>query len=268
MISPDAEYRGWLQHQVREMLDKIGKLPDGALDEAIHDAYSEAATETNNSGLPAQVEYLLRHSWKANDILFHARRRHGLVEVTAAEVEACRNGFPGMPGKELFLRRFRFSEGQFMVLVENAGDGVVAVLCDDDDEEIGRTEPRSELLGTYCVEDFTLEVVLQPPVAPATPPPPVGRGKAASESVTRFYDALRSLQREGIIRISANCLADRMWPDARRSNAHGQVFNLAAGVAGRMLRSYRACHEVESRVWELVPEFIPATGTGDKRSPQ
>jgi len=47
-----------------------------------------------------------------------------------------------------------------------------------------------------------------------------------------------------------------MWPDARNQNAHGQSHNLAAGVAGQMLRRYRACHEIENRVWEIVPEYI------------
>jgi hypothetical protein len=60
----------------------------------------------------------------------------------------------------------------------------------------------------------------------------------------------------GQTRLSANCLAAELWPDARHNNAHGQSFNLSAGVAGRILRKYRGCHEVENRVWEIVPEFI------------
>jgi hypothetical protein len=65
------------------------------------------------------------------------------------------------------------------------------------------------------------------------------------------------MKARGQNRFSASCLASEMWPDARHTNSHGQSFNLAAGIAGRMLRKYRACHEIDNRVWEIVPEFLP-----------
>jgi len=51
-------------------------------------------------------------------------------------------------------------------------------------------------------------------------------------------------------------LADELWPATRSHNTNGQVFNLAAGVAGRLLRRYRGCWEVSARQWEIVPEFL------------
>ncbi len=71
-----------------------------------------------------------------------------------------------------------------------------------------------------------------------------------------YHAALRRMLSRGQTRLSANCLAAELWPNARHNNAHGQSFNLAAGVAGRILRKYRGCHEVQNRVWEIVPEFI------------
>lgn len=83
------------------------------------------------------------------------------------------------------------------------------------------------------------------------------RAAACSPSFAREYHAaLRRMVARGQTRLSANCLAAELWPDARHNNAHGQSFNLAAGVAGRILRKYRGCHEVQHRVWEIVPEFI------------
>jgi hypothetical protein len=86
-----------------------------------------------------------------------------------------------------------------------------------------------------------------------------------------FFAALLRMQARGQTRLSANCLAAEMWPNARHQNSHGQSFNLAAGVAGRMLRKYRACHEVQNRVWEIVPEFMPndqVEARRDKTPPQ
>jgi hypothetical protein len=78
-----------------------------------------------------------------------------------------------------------------------------------------------------------------------------------SPSFEREYHAvLRRMLARGQTRLSANCLAAELWPDARHNNAHGQSFNLAAGVAGRILRKYRGCYEVQHRVWEIVPDFI------------
>ena len=72
----------------------------------------------------------------------------------------------------------------------------------------------------------------------------------------RFRDALRGMHREGTTRICADALADALWPGCRHNNSNGQSFNLASGIAGRMLRRWRGCHEVGNRVWEIVPEVI------------
>ncbi len=81
-----------------------------------------------------------------------------------------------------------------------------------------------------------------------------------------YHAALRRMMERGIDRLSAANLAEELWPNARHDNAHGQVFNLAAGVAGKILRKYRGCHEVEKGVWKIVPEFIssekPKAGEG------
>jgi hypothetical protein len=71
-----------------------------------------------------------------------------------------------------------------------------------------------------------------------------------------FLEALTRMHKRGVTRLTAQCLADEMWPTARRSNSNGQVFNLASGLAGRWLRRYRGCSEVEHRQWEIVPEFL------------
>lgn len=73
---------------------------------------------------------------------------------------------------------------------------------------------------------------------------------------TQFLEALRRMYSKGYRRLSANCLANELWPHARNTNSHGQCHNMAAGIAGQMLRSIRGCYEVENRVWEIVPEFI------------
>lgn len=83
------------------------------------------------------------------------------------------------------------------------------------------------------------------------------------DSEKTFKAALRRLYDKGNRRIKANVLADELWPDCRSQNSNGQVFNLAAGVAGRMLRRYRGAFEVSKGVWEIDPEFLPADGDAD-----
>ena len=62
---------------------------------------------------------------------------------------------------------------------------------------------------------------------------------------------------DGYRQFSAATLADYLWPRARHGNAHGQNHNMAAGIAGRMLRRQRGAREVRNRLWEIVPEFLP-----------
>lgn len=83
-----------------------------------------------------------------------------------------------------------------------------------------------------------------------------GGASFPASPVRLFYVALSRMHARGQTRLSANCLACEMWPTARHTNSNGQSFNLAAGVAGRMLRKHRGCWEVTPRQWEIVPEFI------------
>lgn len=73
----------------------------------------------------------------------------------------------------------------------------------------------------------------------------------------QFTDALRALLKQNFKEFTAADLAHQLWPKARTNNAHGQYHNMAAGVAGQMLRRYRGAHEVRPRVWSVVPEFLP-----------
>lgn len=72
----------------------------------------------------------------------------------------------------------------------------------------------------------------------------------------RLLAALLSLHTKGPRRFRANILAERLWPDTRGQNANGQVFNLAAGVAGRLLRRSPAVREVARGEWEIRPHRL------------
>lgn len=53
------------------MLQSLGNLSDddiGSLDEAVHDAASAEASEANNGGPSAQVDYLLRRGWTTKEV--------------------------------------------------------------------------------------------------------------------------------------------------------------------------------------------------------
>lgn len=64
--------------------------------------------------------------------------------------------------------------------------------------------------------------------------------------------ALRTLHGRGQHRIRAVTVAQLLWPTARTHNANGQVFNLGAGIAGRMLRACKAVREVAPREYEIL----------------
>ena len=65
-------------------------------------------------------------------------------------------------------------------------------------------------------------------------------------------DALRVLQDRGATVVSAQQVADVLWPNARHNNSNGQTMNLASGIAGRMLRRSRVAIEVSNRRWEII----------------
>lgn len=83
-------------------------------------------------------------------------------------------------------------------------------------------------------------------------------GSDQEQLVMQILDALRTMYSHGQTTVTAANVADVMWPDCRRHNANGQAFNLAAGVAGRMLRQCRAVYEIHNRVWQIIPERISA----------
>lgn len=78
--------------------------------------------------------------------------------------------------------------------------------------------------------------------------------------------ALVRLQGRGYRIIRAGLVADELWPQARHHNTNGQVFNLSAGVAGRMLRKSRLVREIGNREWEIIQErlevFCSESGEG------
>ena len=63
-------------------------------------------------------------------------------------------------------------------------------------------------------------------------------------------------QREGVMTLRANTLAERLWPDGRRQNANGQVFHLGSAVAARLLRRCPAVRETEPRLWQILPHRV------------
>lgn len=71
MIDPNAE---WISKRVDGVLSELEGTPEDALDEAVYEAHAEMAAETNNAGMPAQVEFLIRQGWKPADILARAQQ--------------------------------------------------------------------------------------------------------------------------------------------------------------------------------------------------
>ena len=68
--------------------------------------------------------------------------------------------------------------------------------------------------------------------------------------------ALRLLHAKGYSVVSAATVADQLWPNGRSHNSNGQVFNLSAGIAGRMLRKCGAVVEMSPRQWEILIDRI------------
>lgn len=72
----------------------------------------------------------------------------------------------------------------------------------------------------------------------------------------QFYCALKTLYEDGQKVITAQNLADKIWPSAKRDNSNGQVMNTCSGLAGRLLRKYRGCLNLKNGLWEIFPEFF------------
>lgn len=85
---------------------------------------------------------------------------------------------------------------------------------------------------------------------------------ADERTASQFLVALRLLQAKGVIRFRAGTLAELLWPDTRSQNANGQVFNLAAGIAGRLLRRSHLVREVAHGEWAIKTHRLMPEGAG------
>jgi len=60
--------------RVKSILDKMGcEFTPESLDVLVIDCSAEVASGVNNCGMPAQLEYLLKNGWTAEDILGRLR---------------------------------------------------------------------------------------------------------------------------------------------------------------------------------------------------
>lgn len=77
-------------------------------------------------------------------------------------------------------------------------------------------------------------------------------------TVKTYAEAIEFLYSKGLTVISAQMLADELYPDSRRHNANGQVFNLSSAAAARILRKNqpKLVHEFKHAQWEIVPEWL------------
>lgn len=82
--------------------------------------------------------------------------------------------------------------------------------------------------------------------------------RTKNKAVMDLGSALHQFAASGRRIVSASQVADALWPNGRHHNARGQVMNLSAGVAGRMLRRCHAVIEISHQRWEIIPERIGA----------
>ncbi len=75
MTDPDDLARTRLNARIRRLRKKLEELDIGgeSLDALVEDCAAEQAIEINGNGLPAQLAYLLRHSWTPEDIVNRAK---------------------------------------------------------------------------------------------------------------------------------------------------------------------------------------------------
>lgn len=81
----------------------------------------------------------------------------------------------------------------------------------------------------------------------------------SSATKAEVLSQLAAMHRDGITTVRASALAERLWPGRRHTNANGQVFHLGAAVAARLLRACPAAWEKEHRLWQIIPERLPAS---------
>jgi hypothetical protein len=131
---------------------------------------------------------------------------------------------------------------------------------------IGDTPHPKFAEGVLAAQDFLERIATEleapasllqqlPASAPAVLPVAVSDAVVLSE--------IAAMNSEGVTRLRANTLAERLWPDGRRQNANGQVFHLGAAVAARLLRRCPAVYEKESRLWEILPHRLPLPQAGE-----
>lgn len=84
MTPHEAFSRKRLLALIKQITGAMGdQYEDDALDQLVHDCFSEQASEVNNSGRPAQLECLLKNGWTPEDILGRLR----IQKEDAAEEE-------------------------------------------------------------------------------------------------------------------------------------------------------------------------------------
>jgi hypothetical protein len=69
----------------------------------------------------------------------------------------------------------------------------------------------------------------------------------------QLADVLACMYRAGQRVVAANVVAERLWPDGRRSNSRGQTMHTGSAIAAQMLRRCRLAVEIEWRRWEILP---------------
>lgn len=70
----DAEVTRAINDRVKSILEAMGReFAADSLDVLVIDCSAEVASSTNNCGMHAQLEYLLRHGWTSEDILGRLR---------------------------------------------------------------------------------------------------------------------------------------------------------------------------------------------------
>ena len=179
MTDPDAVLRNRRLAMVQKLIDEL-RLEDSdeVLDEAVHEAASEMATEVNNGGFHAQLDYLLSSGWKPEDILGRVKQAReeprcsasGWMVVryeVAEEMQRLLDAPEPTWTKDIpFDQEYTFADGWRMAIqvcpsgvdptiVEGEGGEphwTQGVLFSPEGNEMGCTEPGDTFLGEYVVE--------------------------------------------------------------------------------------------------------------------
>lgn len=68
----DEESRQWILNQVRAISKVVNydEINDDAFDALVYEVAAAGAAAVNNCGVPSQIEYLLKHGWSVDDIVY------------------------------------------------------------------------------------------------------------------------------------------------------------------------------------------------------